>query len=67
MAKTPSGTVRLAFNAGEIAPRMDARIDLEKANLSARQLENMVMHVHGSVKRRPGLKFVAQIPEVGSG
>lgn len=61
MAKTPSATVRLAFNAGEISPRLDQRVDLEKASLSAKRMENFTMHVHGGAKRRPGTKFVAAI------
>lgn len=49
----------MAFNNGELSPRLDARVDLEKASLSAKRMENMVMHQHGGAKRRPGLKLVS--------
>ena len=52
----------MAFNAGELAPRLEGRIDLEKANLSCRRLENMTMRVHGGTARRPGLRLVDEIP-----
>ena len=52
----------MAFNNGEFAPRLDARVDLEKAALAARTLENMTVYVHGGARRRPGLRFVVEIP-----
>lgn len=62
MGKARTQVVRMAFNNGEFAPRLDARVDLEKAALAARTLENMTVYVHGGARRRPGLRFVVEIP-----
>ena len=49
------------FTAGELSPRLDGRTDLQKYFNGCKTLENMVVHPHGSVARRPGTKFISEI------
>lgn len=50
-----------SFTSGELSPRLDGRIDLAKYNTGCATLENMLVHPHGGVSRRPGTKFVAEV------
>jgi hypothetical protein len=50
-----------SFNAGELSPKLDARVDLEKYYSGCRTLENMVAHPYGAATRRPGFKYVADV------
>ena len=36
-----------SFTSGELSPRLDGRIDLEKYFSGTKTLENMVIHPHG--------------------
>ena len=58
MAKTTFGFS--SFTAGELSPRLDGRIDLEKYFSGTKKLENMVIHPHGGASRRPGTKFISE-------
>ena len=49
------------FTAGELSPRLDGRTDLQKYFNGCKTLENMVVHPHGSVARRPGTKYISEI------
>lgn len=60
MGRSRSDIVRVAFNAGRLDPKMDARVDMEKAAIAARELRNMLLYVHGGTRRRPGLRFLEQ-------
>lgn len=62
MAKQGTNVVRMAFNGGELAPRLEGRIDIEKAQIAVRQMRNMTVRFHGGAWRRPGLRYVATIP-----
>lgn len=48
------------FTAGELSPRISGRVDVGKYFNGCRRLENFLVHPHGGVERRPGLRFVAQ-------
>jgi len=48
----------ISFNAGELSPQIDARIDVEKYGSGCRHLENMIPLIYGGVERRPGTKFI---------
>jgi len=48
----------LSFNAGELSPQIDARIDIEKYSSGCRNLENFIPRVYGSAERRPGTKYI---------
>ncbi len=49
-----------SFNAGELSPLMDARIDQEKYDSGCRVLENAISLIYGGAKRRPGTEFIAR-------
>lgn len=49
------------FNAGEITPLIDARVDIDKYQSGCRIMENMLPRIYGPAERRPGFKFVADI------
>jgi hypothetical protein len=50
----------VSFNAGELSPLLDARVDVEKYGKGCRVLQNAIIETYGAVRRRPGLRFVAQ-------
>ena len=50
-----------SFTSGELSPRLDGRIDLEKYFSGTKTLENMVIHPHGGASRRPGTKFISEV------
>ena len=49
------------FTAGELSPRLDGRVDLQKYFSGAKTLSNMIVHPHGGASRRPGTIFVAEV------
>lgn len=59
MATARSGAVRFSFTSGEFSPRMDARIDFERASSACRILRNLRLKTTGAATRRRGLQFIA--------
>jgi hypothetical protein len=59
MAKTTFGFS--SFTSGELSPRLDGRIDLEKYFSGSKTLENMVIHPHGGASRRSGTQFISEV------
>lgn len=55
-----------AFNAGEISPRMVARVDFNKYGAAAAICENMLALPQGGIMRRPGTRFVATAKDSAS-
>ncbi len=55
-----------AFNAGEISPRMAARVDFNKYGAAAAICENMIALPQGGIMRRPGTRFVAAAKDQAS-
>lgn len=51
----------IAFNAGEVTPELDARIDLDKYEQGCRTMENMLLFVQGGARRMPGTTFVTKV------
>lgn len=49
-----------AFNAGELSPYMDARVDVEKYRSGCQTLENMVVLPYGGVFRRAGTQYLGE-------
>ncbi len=49
-----------SFNAGELSPKMDARINQEKYGFGARTMENFLPLIYGGAERRPGTEYVAE-------
>lgn len=48
----------LSFNAGELSPQIDARIDVDKYSSGCRDLERFIPRVYGSAERTPGTKYI---------
>lgn len=55
--------IQTNFTAGELSPRLEGRVDLQKYQNGARLLENMIVLPHGGVTRRPGFRFVAEVKD----
>ena len=51
------------FTGGELSPRLDGRNDLAKYPTGLKTLENFVVFPHGSVARRSGTQFVAEVKD----
>ena len=54
-----SSNIVTNFTAGELSPRLEGRVDLQKYNAGAKTIENGVIFPQGGVGRRPGTTFVA--------
>ena len=52
--------VRVAFNAGIVDPKVDARADLAKGAVALRSCTNFVVESYGRAVRRAGTRFIAQ-------
>ena len=50
-------TIVTNFRAGELSPRLEGRIDLEKYNEGAQTLQNMLVFPQGGTTRRPGTYY----------
>jgi len=47
------------FTAGELSPRLAGRVDLSRYFNGCMALENFLVHPHGGVTRRSGMRYVA--------
>lgn len=56
-----ASTIRTTFNAGELSPLMDGRVDVAKYNNGCRVMENFIPSVQGPAVRRPGTRYVAEV------
>jgi hypothetical protein len=56
----PEPFVSFAFSAGELAPGLLSRPDLEKYDLALRSAKNWVVDYRGGIVVRPGLQFISQ-------
>lgn len=56
--------IQPSFAGGELSPSLWGRVDLNKYAVGLRRLENFIVHPHGGVSRRPGMRYVA--PAKGS-
>lgn len=52
--------VRVAFNAGALSPKLDARADLQKGAVALRTCRNLIVDSYGRAVRRQGTRFIAQ-------
>jgi hypothetical protein len=55
-----TNTIQTNFTAGELTPRLEARVDIAKYANGCSVLENMIVLPHGGAARRGGTKFVVQ-------
>lgn len=53
--------IRSSFNAGELSPLLDGRVDVAKYNNGCRVMENFIPTVQGPAVRRAGTRFVAEV------
>lgn len=56
---------RISFNAGELSPWLDPRIDLDKYRAGCRTLKNMLPAIYGGALRRPGTAYLGSAPGAG--
>lgn len=56
---------RISFNAGELSPWLDPRIDLDKYRSGCRKLENMLPAIYGGAMRRPGTEYLGAPASTG--
>ena len=50
-----------SFTAGEISPRLEGRVNIEKYKEGLSDLTNMVVMPHGGVTRRPGTEYLGEV------
>lgn len=55
--------IRSSFNAGELSPLLDGRVDIAKYNNGCKVLENFIPAVQGPAVRRPGTRFVREVKD----
>jgi hypothetical protein len=55
-----SPVIQTSFNAGEWAPELNARVDLEKYQSGAALLENFFVDYRGGATTRPGSRYILQ-------
>lgn len=56
-----------SFTAGEIAPSLFGRIDVNRYYSAAASLLNVIVRPQGGVRRRPGMKFVSRLADGADG
>ena len=52
-----------AFTAGELSPKLEGRIDLEKYRSGCSELTNLLVLPQGGTTRRPGTEFLGQVKD----
>ena len=58
-----NGIIQPSFTAGELAPSLYGRVDLNRYYTGLRKCENFIVRQFGGVSNRPGTKFVADLTE----
>ena len=58
-------TIITNFRTGEISPKLEGRIDLQKYNEAVQTLNNMLVFPSGGVTRRPGSFFAGRSKDGG--
>jgi hypothetical protein len=51
------------FTAGEISPRLEGRVTIEKYREGLSNLTNMIVQPHGGVSRRPGTEYLGEVKD----
>lgn len=60
---TRANPLQGAFNAGELTPRLHARVDFTKYPAGLEKAENLICLPEGGLSRRPGSRFVAPVKD----
>lgn len=58
---------QFTFSGGELSPKVERRIDLEKYLSGLKLARNMIIERHGGVKSRQGTLYIANTPSNGAG
>lgn len=58
--------IQTSFSTGELDPLLRARIDLAQYNNALAKATNVVVQPQGGIRRRPGLKYMAELPSAVS-
>ena len=53
--------IQTSFNAGELSPRLDGRVDLGKYAAGCKSLENFIPMIQGPARRRSGTRYVNEV------
>lgn len=60
---TTVDNIQYAFNAGEISPRVRARVDIDKYNAGLKECTNALVLPHGPAMRRSGLVYLGEVKD----
>jgi len=58
-----SSPIVSSFNAGEVSPLMEGRVDVAKYAASCKKLENFIPVIQGPAIRRAGFRFVSEVKD----
>ena len=56
-----SSPILTNFTSGELSPRLNGRIDMDKYYNGASSLSNFIVLMHGGLVKRPGTRFIREI------
>jgi len=56
---TRASPIKVSWNAGELAPKVDGRVDIERYGSAAQTVENFIAEIQGGNVRRSGTEYVA--------
>jgi hypothetical protein len=59
-------SIQTNFSTGELDPLLRARVDLQAYNNSLEEATNVVCQPQGGIRRRPGSKYLATLPNTGA-
>jgi hypothetical protein len=59
-------SIQTNFSTGEIDPLLRARVDLPAYGNALEEATNVVVQPQGGVRRRPGLRYVTELPNSGA-
>ncbi len=54
--------IQTNFSTGELDPLLRSRVDLAQYNNALSKATNVVVQPQGGLRRRPGLKYLAELP-----
>lgn len=57
---TRASPLQNVFNAGEMSPRMDARVDFDKYGAAVSRAQNLICLPQGGLTTAPGTRYIAQ-------
>ena len=58
--------IQTSFSTGELDPLLRARVDLAQYNNALAKATNVVVQPQGGLRRRPGLKYMAELPSAAA-